>query len=148
MRQIQVLQFKQLIHATPEYLWRCMLDDTGYRDWTSVFCDGSYYSGQWQQGETMQFLSPSGNGMISVIEVCEPYQFISIKHLGFVVDGKADYDSDTVKRWAPAYENYRFNSVSAGTELAIEQEIDPEYLEYMQNTWPKALLKLKQLAEK
>ena len=85
--------------------------------------------------------------MVATIAVLKPLELISIKHLGFIVNGQDDFSSDNVTSWAPAYENYHFRQQNGATELRIEQDITPEYEQYMQDTWPKALAKLKQLCE-
>ncbi len=147
MRKVTQLNFSIVINAPVEQVWQRMFDDAGYRNWTSAFCEGSYFAGSWQQGETMRFLSPSGDGMVATIAELEPLQFVSIKHLGFIVDGKDDFSSEQVTSWAPAFENYRFQTVPGGTEVLIEQDIAPEYEQYMADSWPKALQKLKSLCE-
>ncbi|HSG52098.1 MAG TPA: VOC family protein [Rheinheimera sp.] len=146
-RRVKTLQFSISIQAPVQTVWQRMFSDIGYRKWTSAFCEGSYFKGSWQQGETIRFLSPSGDGMVSHIAEHKPLEFISIKHLGFIVDGKDDFTSDKVLSWAPAFENYRFIETSNGTRLEVEQEIAPEYEQYMLDTWPKALEKLKALCE-
>ncbi len=148
MRNVKQLNFSIVINAPVETVWQRMFDDAGYREWTSAFCDGSCYNGSWQQGEMMRFLSPSGDGMVATIAENRPLQFMSIKHLGFIVAGTDDFSSDNVTSWAPAYENYRFRSVADGTEISVEQDITPEYEQYMQDTWPRALQKLKELCER
>lgn len=148
MRNVKQLNFSVVINAPVQTVWQRMLSDVGYRNWTSAFCEGSYFKGSWQQGETIRFLSPSGNGMVATIAVNEPLEFISIKHLGFIVGGKDDFSSDNVTSWAPAFENYYFHDTDGVTELRVEQDIAPEYEQYMQDTWPLALQKLKALCER
>ncbi|SNY44483.1 hypothetical protein SAMN06297280_0741 [Arsukibacterium tuosuense] len=147
MRKVKQINFSIVINAPIELVWQRMFDDTGFRIWTAAFCEGSYYEGKWQQGEPIRFLSPSGDGMVATIAELEPLKFVSIKHLGFVVAGKDDFSSEQVSSWAPAFENYYFKTVPEGTELKIEQEIDPSYDEFMSSRWPVALQKLKALCE-
>ena len=147
MRNVKQLNFSVVINAPVQTVWQRMLSDVGYRHWTSAFCEGSYFKGSWQQGETIRFLSPSGDGMVATIAEHIPLELISIKHLGFIVAGVDDFSSDNVTSWAPAFENYRFRAVDGGTEISIEQDIAPEYEQYMQDSWPKALQKLKALCE-
>ena len=146
-RQVKTLQFSIDIQAPVQTVWQRMFSDVGYRNWTSAFCDGSYFKGSWQQGEMIRFLSPSGDGMVARIAEHIPLELMSIKHLGFIFDGKDDFTSDKVLSWAPAYENYRFIETVDGTRLEVEQDIALEYEQYMQDTWPKALQKLKALCE-
>tara|TARA_R110002126_G_scaffold38317_2_gene114410 strand:- start:6371 stop:6823 length:453 start_codon:yes stop_codon:yes gene_type:complete len=147
MRTVKQIHFSIVINAPVELVWQQMFDDAGYRDWTSAFCEGSYFKGKWQQDETMRFLSPSGDGMVAIIAELESLKFVSIKHLGFIVDGKDDISSEQVSSWAPAFENYYFKTLTEGTEIRVEQEIDPTYEQFMTDKWPKALQRLKTLVE-
>ena len=84
MRNVKQLHFSIVINAPVQTVWQRMLSDVGYRNWTSAFCEGSYFKGSWQQGETIRFLSPSGDGMVATIAEHVPLELISIKHLGFI----------------------------------------------------------------
>ena len=53
-----------------------------------------------------------------------------------------------VEKWAGALENYTLRDVSGKTELTVDMDVTDEYKDYFQNTWPKALEKVKVLAEK
>jgi hypothetical protein len=141
------LQFSTRILAHPKTVWDVMIAQETYRVWTSEFADGSYFEGSWNKGERIRFLTPGGRGMVSVIEESRPYEFISIKHLGEIKDGVEDTESGAVRAWAPAFENYAFSSDGASTEVKIDIQITPEFEAYMQNTWPKALAKLKDICE-
>ena len=85
--------------------------------------------------------------MTSMIAENRPFSYLSIKHLGFVKKGVDDMDSDAVRSWAPAYENYILNETEGGTELRIEMDVAPEFEECMSASWPKALNKLKEICE-
>ena len=74
-------------------------------------------------------------------------EFISIRHLGFVAQGVVDTESEAVRAWAPAYENYSFQAVPAGTRVVVDQDITDEFEGFMKETWPKALARLKALCE-
>ena len=52
-----------------------------------------------------------------------------------------------VRSWAPAYENYTLSDAGDATELAVDNDVTPEFEEYMTKVWPKALARLKQLCE-
>jgi hypothetical protein len=73
---------------------------------------------------------------------------ISIEHLGMVKDGKEDTTSEEVKSWAGAFENYTFKAKNGSTEVLVDIDVHDEYKEMFQEMWPKALKKLKDLAEK
>ena len=144
---MQTLSYVQVIHAPCEHVSKTMLDPEGYKHWTSAFCGGSYYEGSWNEGERIRFLSPDGGGMTSVIAVHRPADFLSIKHLGFVTGGVDDVTSEAVRAWAPAFENYTFVAVQGGTRLDITVQVLDEYVDYMNDAFPKALLLLKSLCE-
>lgn len=147
MPATQRLQFITEIAAPPEQVSACMTALDSYRDWTSAFCEGSTYEGSWTPGARIRFLAPNGDGMVAEIAEHQPGVFISIRHLGWVVKGADDLDSDSVRAWAPAYENYTFKAVPGGTQLVVDQDMTGDYVDYMQRTWPLALARLKALCE-
>jgi len=128
-----------------------MLDDQTYREWTTVFMPGSYVVGNWKKNSKMQFLAPDENGklsgMTSIIAENKPNEYLSIHHLGIVKDGIEDTTSEAVKKWN-GFENYTFRGDGDQTELVIDMDVNDEYKEYFDTTWPAALQKLKELAEK
>lgn len=141
------LQFSTVIGAPVDKVWSIMLAPESYKEWTSAFAEGSYYEGSWNKGARIKFLTPSGEGMVSEIAENRPQEFISIRHLGYIANGVEDTGSESVRSWAPAFENYTFSAVPEGTRLDIDQDIMAEYEKYMQDAWPKALEKLKLLCE-
>ncbi len=146
------LNFSIVIDAPKEKVWKTMLNDETYRQWTAEFCRGSHYIGNWNEGSRILFLAPGEtgemSGMVSRIKVNRPYEYISIEHLGIVQEGKEDTTSEKVKGWAGALENYTFKDLGDGTELLVEMDSNEEYSQMFQDTWPKALQKLKEVAEK
>ena len=141
------LSYSVLIDAPRKVVWETMLGPEDYKIWTAVFFEGSYYSGSWEQGSKIQFLTPAGDGMTAVIEESRLHEFVSIKHLGEIKDFIEDTTSDRVKSWAPAFENYSFVDNGNGTELTVSMDTLPEYEEYMNETYPKALAALKGICE-
>jgi uncharacterized protein YndB with AHSA1/START domain len=141
------LTFTTTIRSPRQHVWETMFSPDGYRTWTAPFMEGSYYSGSWEQGQKIQFLSPGGEGMTAEIAESRPHQFLSIRHLGEVRDGVEDTTSDKVRAWAPAYENYALAEADGGTALTVSVDTLAEYEQYMQDTFPKALAALKALCE-
>ncbi|MFG6416067.1 SRPBCC domain-containing protein [Roseateles sp. DC23W] len=147
MPKLETLKFEILVEAAVERVHATMIDDAGYRDWTSAFAEGSYYQGSWNEGEIIRFLAPSGDGMMAEIAEHRPGAFISIRHLGMIEQGMVDTTSEAVKAWAPCYENYRFEAVPQGTRLEVELQMPSDFADHMRETWPRALLRLKVLCE-
>jgi uncharacterized protein YndB with AHSA1/START domain len=135
------------INAPREKVWRVMLEPDTYREWTAEFYPGSYYEGSWEQGESIQFLSPEGHGIASVIAESRYPEFVSIKHLGLVASGVVDTESPEAREWAPAFENYTFRESGEGTELVVDCDVAEAEAEGMTALWHKALAKLKELCE-
>ncbi len=149
---MQKLTFNTFINAPVEKVWNTMLGDATYREWTMAFHEGSYYMGSWEKGSKILFLGPDEGGgvggMVGQIAENRPHEFISIEHRGFVKGGVEDYDSEEVKKWVPAFENYTFTSKDGGTELLIEVDTNEEYSKMFSEMWPRALAKLKEVAER
>jgi hypothetical protein len=145
------LHFSTIINAPKEKVWNTMLDDETYRIWTEPFSPGSCYKGDWNEGSKILFIAPGENGdmgMVSRIKENRKPDFLSIEHIGIINNGKEDTSSEEVKKWAGALENYTFKSVDGKTELLIDMDINDEYKSMMETMWPKALQKLKEIAEK
>ena len=147
MPNVKNLQFEVTIDAPAAKVWDTMFGQDTYGIWTEGFCEGSRFEGTWDQGSRMRFLEASGNGMVSEIAESRPHEFISICHLGAIKDGVEDTESDAVKEWAPAYENYSFREVDGATHVVIDQECDEKYEQMMNDCWADALSRLKKLCE-
>jgi hypothetical protein len=144
---MKTLHFSVVIDAPRPHVWYCMLGPETFKQWTAPFAEGSYFEGSWEQGERIRFLTPNGEGMTSTIVENRPYEFVSIKHLGIVKDGVEDTESEAARAWTPAYENYTFFDRSDSTELRIDVDVAPDYEDYMNTAWPRALERLKALCE-
>ncbi len=145
---METLNFSIKINAPKEKVWSTMLGDKTYPEWTAVFAPGSRAETDWQKGSKAIFSDGKGNGMVSTIAENRPNEYLSIKHLGMIKDGVEDTTSDNVKAWAGAMENYTLKETGGVTEVKIEMDTDPEYKEYFSKTWPRALDKVKEIAEK
>ena len=144
---METKEFKISINAPKEKVWDTLWSDSSYRAWTSVFAEGSHAETDWRKGSKVLFLDGKGSGMVSVIAENIPNEFMSIKHLGEVKDGIEDTASDKVSQWSGATENYSLNTINGKTELTVDMEITDEFMDYFLKTWPKALDKVKELAE-
>lgn len=144
---LQKLKFSQKISAPKEKVWKVLLEDKTYREWTSVFSEGSHYKGNWNEGSRIFFLSPEGEGMASRIKKHIPNEIITIEHLGMVNNGVEDYESETGKQWKGAEETYMISEENGKSLLRVETDTTSEHADFFTKTWPKALEKVKELAE-
>ena len=146
------LRFAMAIDATREKVWNTLLEDATYRERTAPFNPaGSYFKGDWSKGSKMLFIgidAETGNeagGMFAEIADSRPNEFVSIKHLGELKDGvEVPWPNpDQV-----GFENYTLTDIDGGTEVLVEMlNIPDEWTEMMNDMWPKALAKLKEIAE-
>lgn len=144
---MKTLHFSTVINAPRQRVWDVMLSPETFKLWAAEFAEGSYFEGSWDQGEKIRFLTPDGSGLTSMIAENRPYEFISIKHLGYIKDWTEDTESDGVRAWAPASENYTFSDADGATELKVDMDVTPDFEVYMGGSWPQALAKLKALCE-
>lgn len=142
----KTLHFSQHIEAPRATVWRLMLDDAAYRDWTSAFCEGSYYEGSWEQGGELRFLSPDGQGILSRVVERQEGSLIRLRHQAEIENFqvKADEASD----WKDAAEDYELHDEATGTHLEISSSVPDSYESMMREMWPKGLLRLKALCER
>ena len=145
---MKTLNFAVSINSPKEKVWRTMLDQNTYRQWAAAFAEGCYYEGSWEKGEKIKFLGPGGGeGMTSEIAENRVFELVSIRHLGYIMNGVEDTESPEIKAWAPSYENYTFIESNGATEVRVEMESTDELAEMLAGLWPKALENLKMLCE-
>ena len=86
--------------------------------------------------------------MVATIARNKPNEFMSIKHPGMIKDGVEDMESEKIKEWQGALENYTLKTVDGKTELTVDMDMTDEWKDYLSKSWPIALEKVKELAEK
>jgi uncharacterized protein YndB with AHSA1/START domain len=154
---MEKMQFSIVINASKKKVWKTMLDKGTYEEWTDVFMPGSTYDGDWTEGSKILFLAPDesgkmSGGMVSRVKENRPYEFISLETVGVVYNGEEDTTSKEAREWAGSLENYTFKELDGKTEVQVDlssdMDVDQEMLEMSERIWPKALNKLKELAEK
>ncbi|PRD44998.1 SRPBCC family protein [Sphingobacterium haloxyli] len=149
------LQFTKEINASAQHVYEAMLglnDKTTYDHWTSAFNPTSTYEGNWDKGSKIHFVGTDENGkkggMVSEIVEHRPAEFISIRHYGFL-DGDTEVTTgEEVENWAGGHENYSFRENNGITTVTVDMDTTEEYLDYFSRTYPNALNKLKEIAEK
>ena len=149
------LQFKVSIHAPVKKVYELMLgikNKSTYEQWTSMFNPTSTYEGSWDMGSKILFIGVDDKGekggMVSRIIENNPNQFVSIQHYGLVKADKEITAGPEVEKWANGLENYTFEENNGVTTLTVNLDITEVFLDYMNETYPKALDKLKELCEK
>jgi hypothetical protein len=122
-----------------------------YEQWTALFNPTSSYEGSWKKGSKMLFVGTDAKGekggMVSEIFDNIPDQFISIRHYGLVKANKEITEGPEVEKWANGFENYTFVEKDGTTTVTVDLDLTEDFLDYMNETYPKALNKLKEICE-
>ncbi len=136
------------INTSREKVWDTMLGDVTYREWSSAFMPGSYFKGDWSEGSKMLFLGPDPDGgkeggMVAMVKENRPQEFVSLEYHAEIRDGVETPMEGT------GSENYTLEDNDGGTEVIIDLlNLPEEYKDMFNDMWPKALEKLKEIAEK
>lgn len=136
------LNFNIQINASKEKVWNKLWSDEGYRSWTSVFTQGSYAESDWKEGSEIKFLSPDGSGMYGIIKNKVELVQMKFQHLGEIKNGIKE-----PKDWAGATEDYTLTENNGITDLKVEMDMTDEFVDYFNNIFPTALLRVKEISE-
>ncbi|MES2557269.1 MAG: SRPBCC domain-containing protein [Bacteroidota bacterium] len=136
------LIFTIQVNTSPEKVWDVLWTANTYNQWTKVFNEGSHAVSDWNEGSEVLFLGNTGDGMYSRIEKKIVPAEMSILHLGEIKNG-VRVTSD----WGEAYERYFLAAKNGGTELRVVLDSVPEFSDYFNETFPKALAVVKTLSE-
>lgn len=130
------------VNGSLQKVWDVLWTDSSYQQWTAVFGEGSRAVTDWKEGSEVLFVNADDNGMYSKIEKAVVPSEMSILHLGEIKDGVR-----TVSEWGYAYERYFLTAKNGGTELRVTLDSVPEFVDFFQETFPKALAIVKTLSE-
>ncbi|HMS65254.1 MAG TPA: SRPBCC domain-containing protein [Ignavibacteria bacterium] len=139
---MEKLKFKTEIKASKEKVWKVLWNDETNRKCSSVFAEGSHAVSDWNEGSKIYFLSPSGEGMWSIIEKIIPNEYMRFKNIGELKEGK-----EVPTEWSGFRENYTLSETEGVTDLTVEIDIIDEYKEYFSKAFPVAINKVKEISE-
>jgi len=151
---MEKIQFHVRINEQVTRVYDVMLgisNKSTYKEWTSLFNPTSSYDGSWNKGSKILFVGTDENGkkggMVSEIAENIPNQFVSIRHCGLIKDDKEITEGPDVEKWAGGFENYSFEEDNGITTVSVDLETPKDFVDYMNQTYPKALTKLKEICE-
>jgi hypothetical protein len=140
------LQFSVLINATKEKVWATLWEDNTFRDWSNLIDEGSYMVGELKEGNEIQFISgSSGYGVTSLVDKLAPKEFVLFRHKA---DTKDSGQKERADEWTGGSESYLLSEANGVTTLTVNIDVPPEQEELFKNIFPKALGRIKTLAEK
>lgn len=142
---INRLKFSIDIKAEKISIWKALWDLNSYKEWAGVFFEGSYaVTDNWEEGTKVYFLASNQSGIYSAIEKHIPNKIMQFRHIGNVIEGKEQPIDDETRKWSGATENYALFEGKDMNTLMVEIDVMDEHLEFMTNTFPLALEKIKE----
>lgn len=141
------LEFNIVINATPEEVWQVIIGKDTYGQWTAPFASGSSVETDWKKGSKALFLDGKGHGMVSRIAESIPGKFLSIQHLGDYKDGVEDLNGYETEGNDQFFENYKLEEIDGKTHWQVTVDTQEDWAKYMEDTFPEAMAKVKELAE-
>lgn len=149
------LQYKVSIDAPASRIYDFMLginSKSTYEQWTALFNPTSTWEGSWDKGSKMLFIGVDDKGekggLVSRIVENNPDRFVSIQHYGLVQGDKEITEGPEVEKWANGFENYTFEERNGTTTVTVDLDTTEDFIAYMNESYPKALDKLKEICEK
>lgn len=140
------IQFSVQIHATKEKVWDTLWQDETLREWASIIDPGTYMKGELKEGNEVQFISAeNGYGVTSLVEKLVPGEFLLLRHQA---DTQGSGKQEREKEWTGGAESYTLSEKDDTTMLTVAFDVPPELEEYFKANYPKALERVKVLAEK
>lgn len=140
------MQFSVEIHASKEKVWKTLWQDETFREWAGIIDPGTYMVGDLKEGNEVQYISSeNGYGVTSLVERLVTNEFLLLKHQADTQDnGKRERDQE----WTGGSESYQLTETDGTTTLTATFDVPPEMQEYFNIHYPKALDRVKALAER
>ena len=143
---MQKQQFSIEIKAPRERVWNTLWDGKTFRDWANIIDEGTYMVGELKEGNEVQFISSvSGFGVTSLVEKLAQNEFISFRQMA---DTKDSGEREREKEWTGGTESYSLAENEGITTLTVDIDVPPGQEETFRVRFPKALERVKILAEK
>jgi uncharacterized protein YndB with AHSA1/START domain len=140
------LQFSIEIDASRETVWNTLWSDETFRDWAGIIDPGTYMMGILKEGNEVQFISSeNGYGVTSLVEKLVANEFLLFRHHA---DTQESGKQAREKEWTGGKESYSLVESEGVTTLTAAFDVPPELEDYFKVNYPKALERVKQLAER
>ena len=140
---MKLLEYTIQINATPEKVWEVLFTQDNYKKWASAMNEGTYFEGTWEEGSIMKFLDPKNNGMYNLVEKNIPNKQLSMKHLGWILEGEL-----SPQGWEDSTLDYILEPNENGTLLIGKVNSLDEFVDFFNSKYPKNFENIKNLAEK
>jgi uncharacterized protein YndB with AHSA1/START domain len=138
------MQFSVEIKATKEKVWDTLWRDETFRQWAGIIDPGTYMSGELKEGNEVEFISGNGYGVTSLVEKLVEGEYLLLIH---EADTQGNGEQEREKQWTGGKESYSLSEKDGTTTLTASFDVPPELEKYFQDNYPKALERIKELAE-
>lgn len=139
------MQFVVEINASKEKVWNTLWQDETFRSWASVIDPETYMLGELKEGNEVQFISAQGGyGVTSLVQKYIQNEFLLLRHQ---VDTQGEGTETREKEWTGGAENYVLTRENGVTILTVAFGVPSTQEDYFTVTYPKALTRVKELAE-
>ena len=143
---MKTIEFSIEINAAKECVWATLWEDATFRDWASIIDEGTYMKGIMKEGNEIQFLSSlNGYGVTSLIAKLSPNEYVLFRHNA---DTKESGQQEREKEWTGGTESYSLSEKNGVTTLIVKIDVPQEQEETFRIRLPKAMERIKMLAEK
>ncbi len=139
------MEFTIEINATKEKVWDTLWQDETFRQWAGIIDPGTHMVGDLREGNEIQHISGNGYGVTSLVEKLIPNEFLLLKHSA---DTQEEGKRERKKQWTGGKESYLLTEKDDVTTLTLASDVPSELEEYFKDTYPKALERIKILAER
>ena len=140
------MQFSIEINATKERVWDTLWQDETLREWAGIIDPETYMVGDLKEGKEVQFISAAnGYGVTSLVEKLVAGEFLLLRHRA---DTQEDGKREREKEWTGGEESYSLTEKDSTTTLTVAFDVPPELEEGFTVNYPKALERVKVLAER
>ena len=139
------MQFAVTINAPRQKVWDILWQNETLQQWAGIIDPGTYMEGDLKVGNEVQFISAeNGYGVTSLVAELTPGEFLLLKHQADTQNSGAQQRE---KEWTGGEESYLLKENEGATTLTAAFGVPENMEEYFAVHYPKALAKVKELAE-
>ena len=140
------MNFSIYVNAARERVWNTLWQDETFLEWASIIDPETYMVGDLKEGNEIQFISAAnGYGVTSLVEKLIEGEFLLLRHRA---DTQEEGKQDREKQWTGGQESYSLIEKDGVTILTVTFGVPLELEEYFKINYPKALERVKVLAER
>ncbi len=139
------MKFTIEINANRQKVWDALWQDETFREWAGIIDPGTHLVGDLKEGNEVQFISGNGYGVTSLVEKLVEGEFLLLRHSADTQDAG---QRERAQEWTGGEESYSLAEKDGTTTLTGAFDVPPEQEGYFTINYPKALDRVKELAER